>query len=207
MRNKKLHPIQKKLLDILIKNVDEPLSIRDMQEILDVSSTSVIAHHLKQLEKRGYLKKNPYNPRDYQVVKGSPEKQITYLNLYGLAHCGPNGSILDGNPIDRIAISTRLLSFPSSEAFMVKAKGDSMAPKINEGDFVIVKRNHNPESGSIVVCVNNGEALIKKIKIEKEKNKKKYILVSLNPKHPPFLAKDDFRIEGEVKGVITSKFE
>lgn len=207
MKGKKLHPTQKKLLDILIKNIDDQLSIRDMQEILGISSTSVVAHHLKQLEKRGYLKKNPNNPRDYQVVNGSPEKQITYLNLYGLAHCGPNGFILDGNPIDRIPVSTRMLSFPSSEAFMVKAKGDSMAPKINEGDFVIVKKNHNPESGSIVACVNNGEALIKKIRIEKDKNKKRYILISLNPKYPPFLAKDDFRIEGEVRGIITSNFE
>ncbi|MBU4350878.1 winged helix-turn-helix transcriptional regulator [Candidatus Parcubacteria bacterium] len=207
MKNKKLHPTQKKLLDILIKNTDDDLSIRDMQEMLDISSTSVVAHHLKQLEKNGYLKKNPYNPKDYQVVKGSPEKQITYLNLYGLAHCGPRGSILDGNPTDRIAISTKLLTFPSSEAFVVKAKGDSMAPKINEGDFVIVKRNRNPASETIVACVNDGEALIKKIRIEKDKNRKRYILISLNPKYPPFLAKDDFRIEGEVRGIISSKFD
>ena len=207
MKSKKLHPTQKKLLDILTKNTDEELSIRDMQEMLDVSSTSIVVHHLRQLEKNGYLKKDPYNPRNYQVIKGSPEKKITYLNLYGLAHCGPNGSMLDGNPIDRITISTRLLTFPSSEAFIVKAKGDSMAPKINEGDFVIVKKDHKPESGSIVACVNDGEALIKKIRIEKDKNRKRYILISLNPKYPPFLAKDDFRIEGEVRGIISSKFE
>lgn len=207
MKTKKLHPTQKKLLDILIKNTDDPPTIREMQETLDISSPSVVAHHLEQLEKKGYLKRNPYNPRDYQVLKGSPEKKVAYLNLYGLAHCGPNRSILDGNPIDRVAVSTRLLNFPSSEAFMLKAKGDSMAPKINEGDFVIVKRNNNPETGTIVACINDGEALIKKIKIEKEKNKKRYILISLNPKYSPFLAKSGFRIEGEVRGIITSKFE
>jgi repressor LexA len=138
-------------------------------------------------------------------VKGSPEKQITYLNLYGLAHCGPNGSILDGNPIDRIPISTKLLSFPSSQAFMVKAAGDSMTPKISEGDFVIVKKTDDAENGSIVACVNDGEALIKKIGKEIEGKKKRIILISFNPKYPPFLAKDDFKIEGEVKGVITNK--
>jgi len=52
MKNKNLHPIQKKLLNLLIKNIDDPLTIRDMMEILDVSSTSVIAHHLTQLEKK-----------------------------------------------------------------------------------------------------------------------------------------------------------
>jgi len=207
MKAKNLHPIQKKLLDILIKNTEDPLTIREMQDILDISSTSVVAYHLTQLEKNGYLKKNPCNPRDYQVLKGAPEKKITYLNLYGLAHCGPNGSILDGNPIDRIAISTRLLSFPSSEAFMVKAKGDSMAPKINDGDFVIVKKVNDAENGSIVTCINNGEALIKKIGKEIEGKKKRIILISLNPKYPPFLAKDDFKIEGEIRGIITNRIK
>lgn len=204
MKNKNLHPIQKKLLDLLIKNIDDPLTIREMMDILDISSTSVVAHHLARLEKKGYVKKNPYNPRDYQILKGGPEKQIAYLNLYGLVHCGPNGSILDGDPIDRIAISTRLISFPSSEAFMVKAKGDSMTPKINDGDLIIVRKNRQPENNSIVACVNAGEALIKKYK--KEKNG--IILTSLNQKYPPFLAKKDhFRIEGEVKGVITNKIK
>jgi len=207
MKTKNLHPTQKKLLDILVKNTDDPPTIREMQEILDISSPSVVAYHLEQLEKNGYLKRNPYNPRDYQILKDAPEKKVAYLNLYGLAHCGPNGSILDGNPIDRVAISTRLLSFSSSEAFMVKAKGDSMAPKINEGDLVIARKNDTPESGSIVVCINDGESLIKKIEIENEKNKKRYILISLNPKYPPFLAKSDFRIEGEVRGVITNRIQ
>ncbi len=203
MRKNNLHPIQKKFLKLLIKNTDEPLTIREMQSLLDLSSTSVVVHHLRQLEKNGYLKRNPYNPQDYQVLKDAPEKQITYLNLYGLAHCGPNGSVLDGNPIDRLPISTRLLSFPSTEGFMVKAKGDSMEPKINEGDFVIARKIDDADSGSIVVCVNNGEALIKKIKREKDK----VILISLNSKYQPFLSSDDFRIEGEVKGVITSKIK
>ncbi len=196
-----LHPIQKKLLDLLVKNIDEPLTIREMQDILNLSSTSVVAHHLTQLEKKGYLKKNPANPRDYQILKDAPEKQITYLNLYGLAHCGPNGSILDGNPIDRIPISTRLISFPSAEAFMVKARGDSMEPKINEGDLVIARKTNNADSGSIVVCVNDGEALIKKIK----KEGRSTILISLNSKYQPFLADRNFRIEGEVRGIISSK--
>jgi len=203
MKKNNLHPIQKKLLKLLVKNTDEPLTIREMQSFLNLSSTSVVAHHLRQLEKKGYLKRNPYNPRDYQILKDAPEKQITYLNLYGLAHCGPNGSVLDGNPIDRLPISTRLLSFSSAEGFMVKAKGDSMEPKINEGDFVIARKIDDADNGSVVVCVNNGEALIKKIKKEKDG----VILISLNSKYQPFLSSDDFRIEGEVKGVITNKIK
>lgn len=200
MSKNQLHPLQRKLLDLLANNSDELLTIREMQDELGASSTSVVAHHLTQLEKRGYLKRNPYNPRDFQILKG-PEKQVAYLNLYGLAYCGPNGTILDDNPIERIPISTRLLSFPAAEGFLVKAKGDSMSPKINEGDLVIARQVPDVDSGRVVVCVNGGEALIKKVQKEKQGN----ILVSLNSKYPPFLAAEDFRVVGEVRGVISNK--
>ncbi len=196
---KKLNPIQQKLISILKKNITDPLTIRELQRELDASSPSVVHHHIQQLEKKGYLRRNPSNPKDYQVLADSPDKKITYVNLYGLAHCGPKGSILDDNPVDRIPIASQILGFPSSEAFMVKAKGDSMAPKINNGDLVIARKARSGESGSTVVCINNGEALIKKI-IHKGRQK---ILVSINTSCEPFVAAEDFRIEGLVRGVYS----
>jgi len=200
---RKLHPTQDKLLQLLKNNFEDPLTVREIQEELNLSSTSVVAHHLKQLEKKGYLKRNPENPKDYQVLSDSPEKLITYLNLYGLAHCGPNGSILDGSPVDRVPISSRILTFPAVDAFMVKAKGDSMEPRIHDGDYVIARKMQNADSGSVVVCVNDGEAIIKKV----QKEGGRVILVSLNPEFPPFIASEDFRVEGEVKSIITNKLE
>lgn len=197
MRN--LHPTQTKLLELLKQNIADPLTIRELQKELAVSSPSVIYHHIQQLEKKGYLKRNPSNSRDYQVLSDSPEKAIIYLNLYGLVHCGPSGHILDGSPIDRIPISSRLLSFTSSEAFMIKTRGDSMAPKINNGDLVIARKSKDADNGDIVVCVNNGEGLIKKI----QKDTKQIILVSMNPKYEPFVASDDFHVEGIVKAVYS----
>ena len=198
---KDLHPLQKKLLNILAENIDEPLTIRQIQDILNASSTSVVAHHIKQLEKKGYLKRNPYNPRDYQILKGAPEKQVVYLNLYGLVYCGPKGTILDDTPLDRIPIPTRLLSFASSEGFLVKARGDSMSPRINENDLIIARKTNHAENGDIIICINDSEAIIKKIQKEKQEN----ILISLNPNYPPFLASKDFRIIGEVKSIISYK--
>jgi repressor LexA len=197
---RKLHATQKKLLDLLKVHFDDPLTVRELQEKLNLSSTSLVHHHILQLEKNGYLKRNPNNPQDYEVVADSPDKKIVFLNLYGLAHCGPTGSILDGNPIDRIPLSRKLLSISASDAFLVRAKGDSMKPKINEGDLVVARKTAKPENGATVVCVNNGEALIKKV----QKEKQGYILTSLNSeKYPPFLASEDFRIIGEVKNIFS----
>ncbi|NBV06617.1 MAG: peptidase S24 [Proteobacteria bacterium] len=202
MTETRLHKAQEKLIEILSKNIDEPLTVRELQEMIGASSTSVVVHHMAQLEKKGYLKKNPYNSKDYQILK-RPDKEIAYLNLYGLAACGPSGSILDGSPIDRVPVSTKFLSFSASKAFMVKAKGDSMLPKINSGDFVIIEQSNKSENGVIALCVNDGQALIKKIKQQNKKDK--IILVSLNSDFEPFLAAEDFRVEGVVRGVISNK--
>ncbi|MFA5749743.1 MAG: ArsR family transcriptional regulator, partial [Candidatus Shapirobacteria bacterium] len=96
---KNISPVQQKLLSTLKNNINNPLTVRELQEDLDLSSPSLVQHHIVQLEKLGYLKRNPTNPRDYQIVSDGPEKLITYLNLYGLAQCGPKGSLLDGDPI------------------------------------------------------------------------------------------------------------
>ncbi len=194
---KTLHENQSKLLDILRKNIENPLTMLELMEELNVSSTSVVHHHIQQLEKKGYLKRNPSNPRDYQIL-GDPEKPITYINKYGLAQAGQNGSILDGSPVDRIPIASRLLKFPADQAFIVVAKGDSMKPDISSGDIVIAQKQKDASNGDIVVCVNNEEALIKRI----YKQDKTVFLHSINPKHRPFLASEDFRVEGVVRNIM-----
>lgn len=192
---RKLHKTQKRLLEVLKTHETDPLTIRELQEELDLSSTSVVHHHIQQLEKKGYLRRNPSNPQDYQVLSDSPDQKITYLNMYGLAHCGPNGSVLDGDPVDRIPISTQILGFSSSEAFMVKAKGDSMEPRILDGDLVIARKSKFANDGEIVICRNNGEIMIKKLVNS--------LLVSLNQKYDPFLLGEDFEVQGIVRAVYS----
>ena len=197
-----LHPVQEALLRLLADNADEPLSIRELQDRVGASSTSVVVHHLQQLEKKGHLKRNPYNPRDYQVIGGLPEKDITYINLYGMAACGPGHSILDSDPIDRIPLASRLLSFPAAEAFMVKAKGRSMEPKIHEGDLIIARKTHESRDGKVFVCVNDEQSLIKLVRIVDGK----IFLESFNHQQfPLFAASEDFRVEGEVKNILSGK--
>ncbi|WP_299896699.1 S24 family peptidase [uncultured Aquimarina sp.] len=195
---KNLHPNQEKLIDILRINIDNPLTMIELMEELDVASTSVVHHHIVQLEKKGYLKRNPSNPRDYQLLE-DPEKPITYINQYGLAECGSNGSILDGNPVDRIPIASKLLKFPANDAFIVIAKGDSMEPDISSGDYIIAQKKQTASNGDIIVCVNQGVAIIKTF----YKNDNQVILHSINSiKHKPFIASEDFKIEGIVKNII-----
>ncbi len=195
-----LHKNQVLLLRLLEQNVDSPLTIREIQSALDFSSPSVVAHHIQQLEKKGYLKRNPNNPRDYQVFL-TPEKEIVVLNQYGNAHCGPNGSILDGNPVDKIPIASKLLKFPANEAFIVSAKGDSMEPRIHEGDLLISQKSDYPDNEAIVVCVLGEKVLVKKF----FRQNGKITLFSINGEnYPPIPVSDDdyFKVEGIVRNII-----
>jgi repressor LexA len=193
-----LHRNQKLLLKLLEQNIENPLTIRELQAELGVASPSVVTHHIQQLVKKGYLKRNPSNPKDYQIYV-NPENPIVYLNQYGTAQCGPLGSILDGNPVDRIPIASRLLNFPAEEGFIVIAKGDSMEPHIKDGDIVIAQKKQIVNDGEIIVCIHNEEVLIKKF----FKHGEQIILISLNSdKYPPFPVLKYFKIEGVVKTVI-----
>ncbi|HNJ67207.1 MAG TPA: ArsR family transcriptional regulator, partial [Turneriella sp.] len=64
---KKLHPTQKQLLDLLSKLSGEGYTIRELQESLSLSTPSLVFFHLQQLEKKGYIERNPMNPADYRV--------------------------------------------------------------------------------------------------------------------------------------------
>ena len=77
-----------------------------------------------------------------------------------------------------------------------------MTPKIHNKDLVLVKKSDDAQNGEIVVCVNRGEALIKRI----QKSDNAIILISENKKYDPFVADKDFRIEGVVRGVISYSF-
>lgn len=81
------------------------------------------------------------------------------------------GTIRAGLPMEAVEniigyeeISTKVAN--SGEFFALKVKGDSMFPKINENDILIIRKQSICESGDIcVVLVNGDEATIKKIKI------------------------------------------
>jgi repressor LexA len=74
------------------------------------------------------------------------------------------------------------------EYFRVKIKGDSMLPDIHDGDYVIVRRQPDAESGQIVAArVNGNEGCCKKL----VKYSGMISLVSLNAKYDPMNFTDE----------------
>ena len=67
--------------------------------------------------------------------------------------------------------------------FGLAIKGDSMEPKISDGDVVIVRKQSDADSGDLVIALINGDdATCKRLM----KYKDGIALISSNPKYPPF---------------------
>ena len=140
---------------------------------------------LTQQELAKYLKISPSAIAMYESGKRMPDYDLIieiadFFNV-DLNHIyekkAPNavkvpilGYVAAGIPIEAI---TDILDYEEispdmvkdgSEYFGLEIKGDSMEPIISNGDYVIVKRQPNCDSGQIaIVCVNGCEATCKKI--------------------------------------------
>ena len=69
------------------------------------------------------------------------------------------------------------------EYFALSIKGDSLEPKISEGDVVIIRKQTSVDNGDLaVVLVNGNDATVKKF----YRNQNGVKLVSTNPKYDPF---------------------
>lgn len=80
------------------------------------------------------------------------------------------------------------LSDCGNELFALQIKGDSMAPRIMEGDTVIVSRTAKVECGDIVIAIVDGEeATCKKL----QKFCGGIALVPLNPTYQPAFYSDE----------------
>ncbi len=111
-------------------------------------------------------------------LANSPSKGVE-INVLGRVAAGiPIEAITD--IIDTEEISEKLAR--TGEFFGLQIKGDSMEPKISEGDTVIVRQQDDAESGEIVIAtVNGSEATCKRLR----KYRDGIELISNNPSYEP----------------------
>ncbi|GJQ21239.1 MAG: repressor [Bacteroidia bacterium] len=72
-----------------------------------------------------------------------------------------------------------------SSAFALEVKGNSMAPRIEDGDIIVVSPKLEPRSGDICVVRVSDEDTVKRIKIDGQL----IYLIPLNPEYEPMAVK------------------
>ena len=90
----------------------------------------------------------------------------------------------------------------AEETICITVRGDSMHPRIEDGDIVQVHKQDTAETGDIVVILNGSEAYVKRF----IHGKNGVILESFNPAYPPMKftkeGSNNLRIVGVVKRII-----
>ena len=145
-----------------------PPSVREICEAVCLKSTSTVHGHLKRLEKKGYIKRDPSKPRALEIVELNTNKK-EMLNIPIV------GKVTAGMPI--LATENIEDSFPvpldyvkhDKELFMLRVSGTSMINAgINSGDLAIIEKTDYAENGDIVVALIENEATIKRFFKEKD---------------------------------------
>ncbi len=130
-----------------------PPTVREICVGLDLSSPSTVHAHLANLERLGYLKRDPSKPRALDLVQSlRPPRPLPLI-----------GRVAAGQPIvaeDNIEDYVDVPAFLRRDDgdFVVRVRGDSMVGAgINDGDYLVVHPQQEVTRAEIAVVRIDGE--------------------------------------------------
>jgi repressor LexA len=217
---------QLEVLRFIARQIDEagyPPTIREIGEALDIRSTNGVNDHLKALERKGFLTRDPVKSRALiptsaaRGVLGGGDEPASNVVPIGRARQGLGtrmveipivGRVAAGQPIlaqERIEDTVQVDSFllgTNKKVYGLRVQGDSMiGDGILPGDYVFVKKQLHAEDGEIVVAMIDDEATVKRMYREGDRVR----FQPSNPRMAPIYVREaDFRstmILGVVVGV------
>src|SRR5574342_275228 len=200
---------QLEVLRFIAREIEErgyPPTIREIGEALDIRSTNGVNDHLKALERKGFLSRDPVksralipSPRARQALGGRGGG----ANVISLASRVP--AARPGARLVEIPIVGQVAAFvigPTKKVYGLRVQGDSMiGAGILPGDYIFVKKQLHADDGDIVVAMIDDEATVKRVFFEGDRVR----FQPANPRLAPiYVRKDDFKttmILGVVVGV------
>nr|WP_330390942.1 transcriptional repressor LexA [Tindallia magadiensis] len=160
---------QKCVLNFLKETVLQrgyPPSVREIGEAVDLKSTSTVHSHLTNLEKKGYIKRDPAKPRAIEIINYQNQDQNISKRMINVPLVG---KVTAGEPVLATENIEDVFPLPvdfldtSEDIFMLTIEGSSMIEAgILDGDQVIVKKQSTAENGDIVVALLEDEATVKR---------------------------------------------
>ena len=198
---------QRKVLEVIrewVERLGYPPSVREIGEAVGLTSTSSVAHQLRALERKGYLRRDPNRPRavgvlppdeDMEVFNGPGRPSPAYVPVVGRIAAG--GPILAEQAIEDVFPLPKEIVGEGS-LFLLKVVGDSMVDAaITDGDWVVVRQQQTAYNGDIVAAMIDGEATVKTFK----RRDGHVWLMPHNPAYDPILG-DVATVLGRVVAVL-----
>jgi repressor LexA len=210
-----------------IKETGVSPSFDEMKAALDLASKSGIHRLITALEERGFLRRLAHRARALEVMR-MPDQATTSAPpggrksfqprvIEGAAPTAPFaandvrelavlGRIAAGTPIEAIQHEQNRMPVPESllgsgDHFVLEVQGDSMIDAgIFDGDYVIIKRTNNANTGDIVVAlVMQEEATLKRLR-------RKGGAIALEPANRAYETRiygpDQIEVQGKLVGLI-----
>lgn len=184
-----LNEKQKEIYDFLLeftKTNGYPPSVREICKAVSLKSTSTVHGHLKRLEKKGLIYRDPTKPRAIVINEISLNNNaINTLKIPIVGNITAGMPILATENIDgSFEISLNSIKHDNN-LFALKVQGHSMINAgINDGDLAIIEQCNFADNGKIVVALINDEATLKTfykeknhIKLQPENNSMEPIIV------------------------------
>ncbi|MCL8025030.1 transcriptional repressor LexA [Nocardioides bruguierae] len=176
---------QLKVLATIKKAVEArgfPPSMREIGDAVGLTSTSSVAHQLKVLEEKGFIKRDPHRPRAMEIflpqenarpraISSADESDFdetdvgdsmptaTYVPMLGRIAAG--APILAEEQVEEVFPLPKQL-VGDGQLFLLEVRGDSMIDAaICDGDYVVIRQANTAENGQIVAAMIDGEATVK----------------------------------------------
>ncbi len=122
----------------------------------------------------------PSRPDNVYPLPGSSRRGVRLVEV-PLVSSVPAGKVATMFHPDYVDDYVTINDVKDPGAFALRVKGNSMAPRIEDGDVVIVSPHQEPRNGDICVVRVEGEDTLKKVKFEGS-----YVhLIPLNPEFEP----------------------
>jgi len=199
-----------------IKSKGYPPTVREICADLNIKSTSTTHKDIANLEKKGYIHKDPSKPRALMIMDPDslPSGEDNISNHLEHNHFESN-NVVEIPIIGRVAAGTPILAVQNVEDtfpvpskyvgkgtnYMLTISGDSMIEAgILDGDLILVEQQNTARNGEIVVAMIDGlesEATVKTFYKEAGHIR----LQPENSSMQPIIVKD-VQILGKVKGVF-----
>jgi repressor LexA len=184
-----------------------PPTIREIQDGLSISSTSVVDYNLNVLEQRNLIRRNRNISRGIELIgRSQPRRGIVSIPVVGRIAAGEPIPVPDDFAsqefLDTIDLGTEVLGPRTEGLFALRVKGYSMIDAlINDGDVVVLRQQN--------VC-ENGDTVAVWLKSEKETTLKRFYLdgarVRLQPANstmePIYTSPDNVEIQGKLVTVV-----
>ena len=199
---KKITKKQKAVLDFIAQTIEETgiaPTVRDICVGLGLSSPSTVHVHLKTLEEKGYIHRDPLKSRCITVVGQERNASPAPANTINEPPVGIGevSNIVSLPVVGTIPLPTEIVG--DSSSFLLKVRGDSMVEiGINDGDYVVVKEQPTATNGDIVVAVIDDGATVKRFFRERDHIR----LQPENSSMEPIIVREDVIIAGKVVAVF-----